>query len=221
MGDEVLRNLDAAISRCDIEAALRVTSEALRLGVDPLLLLSTLTETIRSVGESFEREAIWLPELIGSATALQKCLPLVEEAIRSRGLKSMSVGTAVIGTVRGDIHNIGKSMVATLLVAEGFSVHDLGVDINAQQFIAAIHTYRPDVLAMSALLTTTSVEMRAVIAEMAKEGLRDRIKVIVGGAPITAEFAAEIGADGYSPTAPGGARLARTLVEGGGKGKQP
>ncbi len=219
MSEELLRELGEAIQRCDIARAKELTAKAVSQDVDPLRILAHLTETIRIVGERFEKELIWLPEMIGSATALQQSLPAVEEAIRSRGLQSLSAGSAVIGTVRGDIHSIGKSMVSTLLIAEGFAVHDLGVDIDAKKFIAAIRTHRPQILAMSALLTTTCMEMKTVIEEVKREGLRDSIRIVIGGAPITADFAASIGADGYSPTAPGGAKLARKLLgELGGQG---
>jgi 5-methyltetrahydrofolate--homocysteine methyltransferase len=212
MNEELLHNLAEAIQRCDIAGARDLTLKAVGQDMDPLQIMARLTESIRVVGERFEKELIWLPELIGAATALQGALPIVEEAIRKRGLKSRSVGSVLIGTVRGDIHSIGKSMVSTLLVAEGFTVHDLGVDVDAQKFISAIRTHRPNVLAMSALLTTTSMEMKTVIEALKKEGLRDGIRIIIGGAPITEDFAASIGADGYSPTAPGGAKLALKLV---------
>ncbi len=213
MSEELLRDLCDAVQRCNIVKAKELAVKAVGQNLDPLRILTELTETIRSVGERFEKELIWLPEMIGAATALQQALPVVEEAIQKQGLRSRSFGSALIGTVRGDIHSIGKSMVATLLIAEGFTVHDLGVDIDARKFIDAIRTHKPDILAMSALLTTTSMEMKAVIEETKKEGLRDKIGIIIGGAPITADFAASIGADGYSATAPGGAKLARKLVE--------
>jgi 5-methyltetrahydrofolate--homocysteine methyltransferase len=214
MSEELLHNLEEALKRCDIAGAKELTLKAVSQDMDPLQILARLTEAIRAVGERFEKELIWLPELIGAATALQESLPIVEAAISRQGLKSRSIGSVVIGTVRGDIHSIGKSMVSTLLIAEGFSVHDLGVDVDAKKFIAAIRTHRPNVLAMSALLTTTSMEMKTVIEEVKKEGLRDSIRIIIGGAPITEDFAASIGADGYSATAPGGAKLARKLLAG-------
>jgi 5-methyltetrahydrofolate--homocysteine methyltransferase len=214
MSEELLHDLEQSIRRCEVAKARDLTLKAIGQGMDPLQLLARLTDSIRAVGEQFEKEAIWLPELIGAATALQESMPIVEEAIRAKGLKSRSIGSAVIGTVRGDIHSIGKAMVSTLLVAEGFTVHDLGVDVDAQKFIGAIRTCRPSVLAMSALLTTTCMEMKTVIEQLKKEGLRESIRIIIGGAPITEEFAASIGADGYSPTAPGGAKLASKLVAG-------
>jgi 5-methyltetrahydrofolate--homocysteine methyltransferase len=214
MSEELLHNLEEALQRCDIARAKELTLKAVSQGMDPLQILARLTEAIRVVGERFEKELIWLPELIGAATALQESLPIVEAEISKQGLKSRSIGSALIGTVRGDIHSIGKSMVSTLLIAEGFTVHDLGVDVDAKKFIAAIRTHRPNVLAMSALLTTTSMEMKTVIEEVKKEGLRDSIRIIIGGAPITEDFAASIGADGYSATAPGGAKLARRLLAG-------
>jgi len=122
------------------------------------------------------------------------------------------LGTVVIGTVYGDIHNIGKNMVASLLTAEGFSVHDLGINVTAEQFMEAIRKYKANILAMSALLTTTAIEQRKVIETLRKEGMRERLKVMVGGGAITQDFADSIGADGYAPTAPGAAKLARRLI---------
>jgi methylmalonyl-CoA mutase cobalamin-binding domain/chain len=119
----------------------------------------------------------------------------------------------VIGTVYGDIHDIGKNMVATFLLAEGFKVYDLGVDVNAEEFIKAIKKYNADILAMSALMTTTASEQKKVIEMLKKENLREKVKVIVGGAAITEEFAREIGADGYAPTAIQAAKLAKNLLE--------
>ena len=118
----------------------------------------------------------------------------------------------VIGTVYGDIHSIGKTMVATLLQAEGFTVHDVGINVTAEQFVEAVRAHKPDVLAMSALMTMTSPEQRKVIENLKEQGLRDSVKIMVGGGAITQEFADTIGADGYDPTAPGAAKLARTLV---------
>jgi len=122
------------------------------------------------------------------------------------------LGIIVIGTVYGDIHTIGKTMVATLLIAEGFIVNDLGINVTSEHFVEGIKKYKADILAMSALMTTTAPEQRKVIETLKKDGLRDRVKIMIGGGAITQEFTNSIGADGYDPTAPGAVKLARRLI---------
>ena len=147
-----------------------------------------------------------------AAEAMKSAMPILEEEIKRRGVMRESLGTVVIGTVFGDIHDIGKTMVATVLMAEGFSVHDLGINITTEQFLGAVKEYRPNILAMSSLLTTSALEQKKVIEILGKEGLRDKVKVMVGGGAITEEFAKKIGADGYEATAPGAAKLAKRLI---------
>jgi methanogenic corrinoid protein MtbC1 len=145
---------------------------------------------------------------------MQSAMPIIEEAIMARGIKRESPGAVVIGTVSGDIHTIGKSIVASLLTAAGFEVYDLGIDVPVEKFIAAIRDYRPDILAMSALLTTTAPEAGKVIDALEGEGLRDGLKVMVGGGAMTERLAKDIGADGYAPVAPGAVTLAASWLGG-------
>jgi len=142
--------------------------------------------------------------------------PALEQEIDRRGVEKQNLGTVVIGTVKGDIHNIGKSMVATLLTAEGFDVRDLGVDVPAATFVQAVRGHGAEVLALSALMTTTAPQLRKVIELLKAEGLRESTKVMVGGGGITGAFAESIEADGYDPTAPGAVRLAVSFVGGDG-----
>ena len=137
---------------------------------------------------------------------------ILQAEIAKTGAKQKSNGIIVIGTVYGDIHDIGKNMVATLLRAAGFEVHDLGVNIPAKDFVAAVVRFNAEILAMSALLTTTAPEQRKVIQALVAEGLRDRVRVMVGGAGLTAAFAKDIGADGYGTTAPAAVRLAKSWL---------
>ena len=157
-------------------------------------------------------ENFGIPELVGAAEAMKSATPIIEEEIRKIGKKRETAGVIVIGTVKGDIHDIGKNMVATLVTIDGFTVHDLGTDLSAEQFIEAVKQYQADILAMSALLTMTAREQRKVIDALKKAGLRDKVRVMVGGAAITQEFADDIGADGYDPTAVGAVKLARRLT---------
>jgi methanogenic corrinoid protein MtbC1 len=212
MSIEVLEELAKAIMTYDREAAGRWAREAVQLKVDPLEALNAMTVAIRHIGDGFGRGELFLPELVGAAAAMETATPIIEEEIKRVGATRVSLGVVVIGTVFGDIHTIGKTMVATLLTAGGFAVTDLGINVTAESFVAGITTHRADLLAMSALMTTTAPEQRKVIETLKKEGLRDKVKIMVGGGAITQDFADGIGADGYDPTAPGAVKLAMRLM---------
>ena len=214
MSTEVLESLKKAILEYNSEAAVSFAGQAIQGKIDPAKAIDAMTEAIRQVGEGFGKGELFLPDLVGAADAMTAATPLLEEEIKRRGTERKSLGTIVIGTVYGDIHTIGKTMVSTMLTAEGFTVHDAGINVTAEQFIEGIKKHGADILAMSALLTTTAQEQRKVIEVLKKEGLRDKVKIMVGGGAITQEFASSIGADGYDPTAPGAARLARELIGG-------
>jgi len=209
---EVLENLKKAVIEYDTEGAASWAKKAVDTKIDPLKALDALTEAIRQVGDGFGRGELWLPDLVGAADAMQAAMPIIEEKLKKTGMKRETMGIVVAGTVFGDIHSIGKSMVCTLLAAEGFEVHDLGVNIKAEEFLEAIDKYQADILVMSALLTMTAPEQRRVIDTLNKEGIREKVRVMVGGGAITADFAESIGADGYEPTAPGAVELAKRLV---------
>jgi len=209
---EVLENLKKAIMEYDSQGAANWARKAVEEKVDPVEALDAMTVAIRQVGNGFGRGEFWLPDLIGAADAMSAATPILEEEIKRRGARRESLGTVVIGTVYGDIHTIGKTMVATLLTANGFQVYDVGINVTAEKFVEAIKQYKPDMLAMSALMTMTAPEQKKVIETLKKEGLRDKVKIMVGGGAITQEFADSIGADGYDPTAPGAVKLARKLV---------
>jgi corrinoid protein of di/trimethylamine methyltransferase len=209
---DVMEKLRQAITSYDAEGAASCAEQALSKGLAPVDILEVMTEAIREVGDSFSKGELWLPDLVGAASAMQAAMPIVEEELSKSGVKRESLGRIIIGTVFGDIHNIGKDMVAALLTAGGFEVHDLGVNVPADKFVKAVDKYEADVVAMSALLTTTASEQRKVIQMLKDKGIRDRIRVMVGGGAITANFAREIGADGYDPTAPGAVELARQLI---------
>ena len=214
--DEILENLRAAILEYDNIKAESWARKAVEERIDPVKAVDVLTEAIRQVGNGFGKGELWLPDLIGAASAMQTAMPILEEQIKRAGKTRESLGRVVIGTVLGDIHNIGKDMVAILLVANGFEVVDLGVDISADQFVVAIKEYNPTILAMSALMTMTAPEQGKVINTLKKDGLRDKIRIMVGGGAITQEFADKIGADGYAVAATGAADLAKRLIGGGG-----
>ncbi len=212
METEILTRLRKAVLEYNLEDAEKWAKKAVDEKTDPITIMDALVETIRQVGDGFAKGDLFLPDLVGAADALQKATPVVEEAIKSSGKKRESMGTVVIGTVFRDIHTIGKSMVGSLLIAEGFEVHDLGIDVPKEKFMEALKTFKADILGMSALLTTTAPEAKEVIKSLEEERLRDNVKVMVGGGAITEGFATGIGADGYEPTAPGAVKLARTLL---------
>ncbi len=212
MDSEILENLKKAVLEYDSESAANWASQAIKVGIDPITVLDALTVAIRDVGEGFARCELWLPDLIGAADAMQAVMPIIEDEIKRRGAARETLGIVVSGTVFGDIHNIGKDMVNTLLTAEGFEVHDLGINVSPQMFVEAVEQYSPDILAMSALMTMTAPEMMNVIAALKQKGLRDKLRIMIGGGAITEEFAMSVGADGYDPTAPGAVRLAKRFV---------
>jgi len=212
MGVEVLEDLKKAIIGYDREAAANFARKAVGEKIDPLKVLDAMTVAIRQVGDGFGTGELFLPELVAAAAAMAAAAPIIEEEISRVDARRESLGTVVIGTVYGDIHTIGKTMVATLLTADGFVVNDLGINVSAEGFVSGIKRYKADTLAMSALMTTTAPEQRKVIETLKREGLRDKVKIMVGGGAITQEFADSIGADGYDPTAPGAVKLARRLA---------
>ena len=212
MSTEVLENLKKAIVEYDREEAANLARRAIKEKIDPIKTLAAMTAAIRQVGDGFGKGELWLPDLVGAADAMTSATPIIEKELKRRGITRESLGTIVIGTVYGDIHTIGKTMVSTLFISEGFVVNDLGIDVTSERFVEGVKKHKADILAMSALMTTTAPEQRKVIDTLQKEGLRDKVKVIVGGGAITQGFADSIGANGYDPTAPGAVKLARRLI---------
>ncbi len=210
--DEILEKLKEAILEYDNAKARSFAIKSVEEGIDPIKAADVLTEAIKQVGDSFGNGELWLPDLIGAASAMQAAMPVLEEQIRKSGKTRKSSGLVVVGTVFGDIHSIGKDMVATLLAANGFQVVDLGININAEQFTSAIKEHHPDLLAMSSLMTMTAPEQGKVVNALRKENLRDKVKIMVGGGAITQEFANEIGADGYGAAAIDAVELAKRLL---------
>ena len=184
----------------DKEAVESQVSKALDEGVDARSILeSGLIAGVGIVGKRFASGEMFLPEVMVSAEAMHKGLDILKPLLAKEEQKGR--GTVVMGTVEGDIHDLGKKIVCFLLGGNGFEVIDLGADVKADVFAQAIEEHKPDILGMSALLTTTMPNMGSTIDVLKKKGLRKRVKIIVGGAPITEEFAKSIGADGYAPEA--------------------
>lgn len=198
------------------ELTVDLTQQALAAGFEPMLIIKQgLVPGMNIVGEKFASGEYFLPNLIISASGVQNAMELLEPELKARSQEVKSAGKVVIGTVQGDIHEIGKSLVGTMLSANGFQVFDLGVDVPVEKFVEKVKETDADLVGLSALLTTTMAVQAEVIDGLTKAGLRNRVKVIVGGAPVTQGWAEEIGADGYSEDAIGAVELARRLVSSG------
>jgi corrinoid protein of di/trimethylamine methyltransferase len=190
-----------------------LAGEALRQGVDPLAAIDQgLKPGMDVVGEGFAKGELFIPDLMMSGEAMKTAIATLEPELMKRKQERRVLGKVVIGTVQGDIHEIGKTLVATMLAANGFEVHDLGVDVTPQQFLDKVREVNANVLGLSALLTTTLLNQEAVILTLKEAGLRDQVQVIVGGVPASPEWADEIGADGYAENATEAVKVVKELV---------
>ncbi|MFZ5591194.1 MAG: cobalamin B12-binding domain-containing protein [Bacillota bacterium] len=189
----------------------QVTRQLLEAGEDPLQIINEgLIAGITEVGVRFKEGELFVPEMMRSAKAMKAGIEILKPAIAGSDIPS--AGKVVMGTVKGDLHDIGKNLVIMMLESSGFAVVDLGIDVPVEKFIAAVQEHRPQIVGMSALLTTTMPVMKQVIDALSRENLRENVKVLVGGAPVSAEFAREIGADGYAPDAASAAELCKQMV---------
>ena len=194
--DEYFDKLAQTVIDGEDEECVRLVNEGLEAGVDPLDAVEKgLAKGINQVGKDFGAGIIFLPELAMAADVMKQGAAILDEKIKERGAKRMSHGKIVIGTIKGDIHDIGKSVVAAVLQANGYDVIDIGIDVDIDTFIQAVKDNDADVLGMSTLLTLPLMKMGEVIERMKENGMRDNVKIIVGGCPVTQEFADEIGAD--------------------------
>ena len=206
-----LNELYEAILGGKLEQAQAVTQQAIAEGIEPQSIINDyMVKGMEEIGARFEAGKAFVPNLLMSARAMKGCLELLKPLLK--GDNSTSAGRVVIGTVKGDLHDIGKNLVASMLEGCGFEVINLGVDVSSDKFIDAAKTNHADIICMSALLTTTMNYMKEVIAAVKASGLRDQVKVMVGGAPLNNDFAVAIGADGYSSNANDAVALARRLV---------
>ncbi|MDC7135896.1 corrinoid protein [Bacteroides zhangwenhongii] len=183
-----------------LEPAVEITQEAINEHLDLQMIINNyMIKGMEEIGNRFQNNKAYVPELLMSARAMKGALELLKPHLK--GERSVTIGKIVIGTVMGDLHDIGKNLVASMFEGCGFEVVNLGVNISTAKFIEILKKENPDILCLSALLTTTMQNMKVVIDALEKEGLRDKVKVMVGGAPVTQAFAESIGADGYSNNA--------------------
>jgi 5-methyltetrahydrofolate--homocysteine methyltransferase len=206
-----LNPLRQAIIDGDDKTSRAITRQALAEGIDPLKLVNDyLIPAMDEVGRRFDCNEYFVPELLISARAMKASLELIRPLLAARG--AQPAGRVAIGTVKGDLHDIGKNLVASLLEGGGFEVIDLGVNVDPEKFIETIRQMNANIVALSALLTTTMPSMKTTIEALKHAGVRDQVKVLIGGAPITQKYADEIGADGYSENAVGAVTLAKKAV---------
>ncbi len=190
----------------------QMVQTAVDQGLEPSDIVNkALIVGMGEIGELFKNNEVYVPEVLIAARAMKAGLELLRPLLAEKDVKPL--GKVVIGTVKGDLHDIGKNLVAMMLEGAGFEVIDLGIDVDTDKFVNAVKDTKADAVAMSALLTTTMPVMKEIIDAIKLAGLRDQVKILVGGAPVTHEFAAEIGADGYAPDAASAADLAKQLIE--------
>jgi 5-methyltetrahydrofolate--homocysteine methyltransferase len=213
MSSELLNQITTSLVQGEPDEVVALTHQALDAGLEPLTIINEgLVPGMNDVGDKFQCGEYFLPHLIIAASGMQQAMALLEPELQSRQQALETAGTLVIGSVAGDIHEIGKSLVATMMSASGFQVHDLGVDVPTETFVAQVQETGAGLLGLSALLTTTMTRQREVIEALEEAGLREQVKVIVGGAPVSQEWADSIGADGYAEDAVSAIELARRLV---------
>jgi corrinoid protein of di/trimethylamine methyltransferase len=202
---EILAELRDAIVNLDIDGVKKASEDALAAHIPAFkAVIEGMAKGMEIVGQKYEDGEYFLAELIMAGETMKEGMTVLEPYLKAGDIKS--AGKIVIGTVKGDLHDIGKNVVTTLMKAANFEVVDLGVDITAEQFVDAVKKNKPDILAMSALLTTTMIEMDNIVKTLEKAGLRKKVKIIIGGAPITPEYAKKIGADSAAKDAVEGVR---------------
>ena len=213
MTEELFKKMAQSVLDGDTDTAIALAKQAIASGIDPLEAITNgFVSGVNQVGANFACGQAFLPELVMAGEAMKAAVATLEPEMQKRGLERKMLGKVVLATVEGDIHEIGKSLVGTMLSASGFQVFDLGVDVPAEKIIAKIQEVDADLVGLSALLTTTMVKQKEVIEELDKRGLRKKVKVMVGGAPVTKDWVQKIEADGYSEDAIGAVGLAKQLV---------
>lgn len=214
MSEELLATLRRTLMGAKREDALAATQQLLDDGVNPVLILQDgMAAAMFELGAMWTRGEVFLPEVVASATLFKMCNDLVEPALLAQGDKK-AAARVILATVKGDLHDLGKNMVGAMLKTAGFEVIDLGKDTPTEKIVNAVKEYEPQIVGLSALLTTTVPQQKVVIEALRAEGLLENVRVMVGGAPVTQEWATEAGADGFAPDAPEAVQKALTLSGG-------
>lgn len=214
MPSDILTEIMESLVGCEgPDAVAELSQKALDQGEEPLTIINQgLVPGMETVGEKFQTGEYFLPQMVIAANAMQQAMGLLRPELLARQQSLDVPGVFVIGSVKGDIHEIGKSLVATMMLANGFQVYDLGVDVASATFVEKVQELDADLLGLSALLTTTMTAQREVLEALQEAGIRDRVKVMVGGAPVTEEWAESIGADGYAEDVVSAVELAKKLL---------
>jgi len=208
---ELLQKISEELQKGNYEEIPKLVQEALNANIPPSKILSNgLVAGMDVVGEKFRRDEFFMPEVLISARAMQAGMNILRPKLIETGVKL--AGKIVLGTVKGDLHDIGKNLVGMLMEGAGFQVIDLGIDVPSERFVEAVKMNRPNILGLSSLLTTTMPKMKEVIESLVEAGVRGRVKVMVGGAPVTEKFAKDVGADAYAPEAASAVEKARELI---------
>lgn len=211
--DEFLEELSKAILELDARKTLAYTRKALDLGLNPFDVIDRgLSKGMKEMGERFARGDVYIPHLVLAADIMNESLKILKPKLLQTKEREKTVTKVLIGTVQGDIHDLGKNLVATMLTASGFDVVDLGRDVPTKTVIEKVKEYKPDVVGLSALMTTTMLEQRKVVDSLKDTGLRNSVKVLVGGAPVSSEWAKEISSDGYAENALEAVKIAKLIV---------
>ena len=208
--DERICGLRDSLVSLDSEKVKETVNFALGSGIEPLKIVNSLADGMRMVGERYEAGDFFLPELMVAGEIMKKAMAIITPYLKRSNVQRM--GKVVLGTVEGDLHDIGKNVVETILTSAGFEVVDLGADVSAKRFVESVRNEDPNIVAMSALLTSTMDGMKEVVDELKEKGLRKGIKILIGGAPIDEGFAERIGADAYGKDAMDAVRKAKILV---------
>jgi len=213
MPDEQFESMKQSIIDGDPDRARELAQRALAEGINPLEAIDRgFVLGLNAVGEQFEQGEMFLPDLVLAGEAMKAATAVLEPALEKAGAKRETLGRVVLGTVKGDIHEIGKTLVGTMLTASGFKVFDLGVDVPFEDFAVKARELDADIIGVSALLTTTMTGQKGVIEALKRHQLRPRVKIMIGGAPVTQSWANEIGADGYGKDALATVALAKSLL---------
>jgi corrinoid protein of di/trimethylamine methyltransferase len=213
MSSELFEAMAKSVMEGEVADAKNLALQAVEQGVDPLEAINKgFVAGLNTVGDEFSCGTMFLPDLVMAGEAMKAAMSVLEPELSKRGAAREMLGKVVIGTVKGDIHDIGKTIVATMLSASGFQVYDLGHDVSVEKFVDKAREVSADIVGMSALLTTTMVRQRDVVKALNEAGLRPKVKVMVGGAPVTRGWVEEIGADGYSEDAVGAVTMAKKLM---------
>jgi trimethylamine corrinoid protein len=210
----VYYDLRQGILDLDEAKVINMTNRVIKEGLDFFQAIESCAEGLREIGNKFEKGELFLPELIKSGQIMKEVTSVLGPEMKKKGNQKKSLGLVVIGTVPGDVHDIGKDIVATMLFIQGFEVYDLGKDVPISRFVEEVKKARADIVAASALLSTTMPCQRDIVNAFIADGSRDRIKILVGGAPITPDWAKEIGADGFGENAVEAVKVAKELIEG-------